>query len=36
MVLNFANILAEEAVSVQSAAEAVTGETSAATDFLLI
>ena len=31
MILNFANILAEEAVSVQSAAEAVTGETGATT-----
>ena len=30
MILNFANILAEEAVSVQSAAEAVTGDTTAA------
>ena len=30
MILNFANILAEEAVSVQSAAEAVTGDTAAA------
>ena len=30
MILNFANILAEEAVSVQSAAETVTGDTTAA------
>ena len=30
MILNFANILAEEAASVQSAAEAVTGDTTAA------